>query len=92
MQQVYLFCIVGVCKTVVTGLLQPFIPLPVFTVSVPHEQTVCLPELMESNLIALHFLPMWLQFGANSKHYTYSLLCLSKQNMCTSPSASHVFM
>lgn len=49
---------------------------PVFTVSVPHEQTVFPPELMESNLIVLHFLPTWLQFGANSKHYTYSILCL----------------
>lgn len=49
---------------------------PDFTVSVPHEQTVFSPELMESNLIVLNFLPAWLQFGANSKHYTYSILCL----------------
>lgn len=83
MQQVYLFCVVGVCTTAVTGrgLFQPFTPLPslpqclCLTVSVPHKQTVFLPELMERNLIALHFLPMWLQFGANSKHYTYSFLC-----------------
>lgn len=49
---------------------------PVFTVSVPHEQTVFPPELMESNLIAFHFLPAWLRFGANSKRYTFSILCL----------------
>lgn len=78
MQQMYLFCVVGVCTALTaSGLFLVFLFFPaVFTVSVPHEQTVFPPELMERNLIALHFLPAWLQFGANSKHYTYSILCL----------------
>lgn len=41
---------------------------------------------MESNLIALHFLPAWLQFGANSKHYTYSILCAPSFHLRPRPS------
>lgn len=109
MQQVYLFCVVGVCTTLVTSsglflVFSCFLCSAVFTVSLPRKQTVSPPELLESNLIALHFLPAWLPFGANSKHCTDSVLlspCLSsgaeerpwafQQNMRTSPLASHVF-
>lgn len=68
------------------------------------KQTVSPPELLESNLIALHFPPAWLPLGANSKPCTYSVLCLCcfssgaeerpwafQRNMRTSPLASHVF-